>query len=187
MRRSLVVVLVCVLSGGAAIGCGKRRAPQAAPAPAATVPETPPAPPPAPEQAPADTPGVESEDEAFARKTLDQLNAERPLKDVFFEYDSDRLNEPHLGALSANAQWLERWKSTRIVVEGHCDERGTAEYNLALGDRRAVSVKNYLVSLGIAADRVATVSKGEEAAVCRESQESCWQQNRRGHSIITAK
>jgi hypothetical protein len=79
------------------------------------------------------------------------------------------------------------WTSTRITVEGHCDSRGTAEYNLALGERRASAVKDYLVSLGIAPDRIATVSKGEETPVCLEESEGCWQQNRRGHPIITAK
>jgi peptidoglycan-associated lipoprotein len=188
MRRTLVLILVYVLVGGVAAGCGKRRVPQALPpAPAPTVPEPPPPPPPAPELPPAGPAIMESEDEVFARKTLAELNAERPLKDVFFAYDSDRLREAELGVLHANAQWLERWTSTRILVEGHCDERGTAEYNLALGERRAARVKDYLVSLGIAPDRVATVSKGEEVPVCRESHEACWQQNRRGHAIITAK
>ena len=82
---------------------------------------------------------------------------------------------------------MKRWTSTRITVEGHCDERGTAEYNLGLGERRANAVKDYLVSLGIAADRVTVVSKGKEAPVCTEENESCWQQNRRGHFVITAK
>ena len=109
------------------------------------------------------------------------------MKDVFFTLDSDRLREQELGVLHANAQWLERWTTTRITVEGHCDERGTSEYNLGLGDRRAARVKSYLVSLGIPPERIATVSKGKEEPVCQESQEACWQQNRRGHAVITAK
>ena len=74
-----------------------------------------------------------------------------------------------------------------MTVEGHCDSRGTTEYNLALGERRAIAVKNYLVSLGIGADRVNTVSKGKESPVCTQLEESCWQQNRRGHFIVAAK
>jgi peptidoglycan-associated lipoprotein len=73
------------------------------------------------------------------------------------------------------------------MVEGHCDSRGTSEYNLALGERRAKAVQDYLVSLGVPADRVQTVSKGKEQPFCAEQNESCWQQNRRGHFIITAK
>jgi peptidoglycan-associated lipoprotein len=188
MRRIFVVILVYVCIAGVTSACGKRRvlAPPA-PAPASTVPEPPPPPPEVPELPPAAPAAIESEADIFARKTLEQLNAERPLKDVHFEFDSDRLRESELGVLHTNAQWLARWTATRITVEGHCDDRGTAEYNLALGERRAASVKNYLVSLGIAADRVATVSKGEEEPVCRESQEACWQQNRRGHAVITVK
>ena len=77
--------------------------------------------------------------------------------------------------------------STKVTVEGHCDSRGTAEYNLALGERRANAVKSYLASLGVTADRVTVVSKGKEQPFCNEENESCWAQNRRGHFIITAK
>jgi peptidoglycan-associated lipoprotein len=80
---------------------------------------------------------------------------------------------------------LKRWPA-RINIEGHCDARGTAEYNLALGERRANAVKAYLVELGVPAERITVVSKGKESPFCTESNESCWQQNRRGHFIITA-
>jgi peptidoglycan-associated lipoprotein len=106
---------------------------------------------------------------------------------VFFAYDRADLDDEARATLAANAEWMRRWTSTRITVEGHCDERGTAEYNIALGDRRAAAVRGYLVSLGIAGDRVTAVSKGKEAPVCGESTESCWRQNRRGAPIITAK
>ena len=89
--------------------------------------------------------------------------------------------------LSKNIEYLKRWDSTRISIEGHCDERGTPEYNLALGERRAAAVRDYLVSLGLSGDRVTTISKGKEAPFCTESNESCWQQNRRGHFVFTAK
>jgi len=153
-------------------------------------PETPPIPapsqpPPAPESsAPA---AALTEEEIFARKSLDELNAERPLGDVFFDFDRASLRQSDLNALQANAQWLSKWTSPRITIEGHCDSRGTAEYNLALGERRATAARSYLISLGVSADRVTTVSKGEEQPFCREENESCWQQNRRGHFIITAK
>ena len=97
------------------------------------------------------------------------------------------IKEDGRAALPTNATWLKRWPSTRISVEGHCDERGTAEYNLGLGERRANAVKAYLVELGVPGDRIVIVSKGKESPFCTESNESCWQQNRRGHFIITAK
>ena len=82
---------------------------------------------------------------------------------------------------------MKRWPSTKVLVEGHCDSRGSAEYNLALGDRRSTAVRDYLVSLGVAGDRVQIVSKGKEQQVCSEENETCWQQNRRGHFLVTAK
>jgi peptidoglycan-associated lipoprotein len=82
---------------------------------------------------------------------------------------------------------MKRWPSTKVTIEGHCDSRGSSEYNLALGDRRAKAVRDYLVSLGIGADRIQTVSKGKEQPFCSEENEACWQQNRRGHFLITAK
>ena len=128
-----------------------------------------------------------SEDEIFAQKSLAQLNSERPLGDVYFDLDNAVIKDAGKAALSTNATWLKRWANTRISVEGHCDERGTAEYNLALGERRANAVKAHLVELGVPADRIVIVSKGKESPFCTESNESCWQQNRRGHFIITAK
>ena len=104
-----------------------------------------------------------------------------------FELDKSSLSDDGRAALSRNADWLKRWASTRITVEGHADARGTAEYNLALGERRASAVKDYLVSLGVTGDRMVVVSKGKEQPVCTEETEACWQQNRRGHPIITAK
>ena len=89
--------------------------------------------------------------------------------------------------VSANADVLKKYATWMITVEGHADERGTAEYNLALGERRANAVKAYLVELGVPSDRITIVSKGKESPFCTESNESCWQQNRRGHFVITAK
>jgi peptidoglycan-associated lipoprotein len=123
----------------------------------------------------------------FAKKTLDQLNSERPLEDVRFALDSSELDESSRSRLQKNAEWMKKWGATRVTVEGHCDSRGSSEYNLALGERRAAAVKSYLASLGISSERIATVSKGEEDPICTEEAESCWSQNRRGHFIITAK
>ena len=188
-RTAGLLTLAVVLSLGAA-GCAKK-APLPAP-PAPPPPPTAPAPPPTPPPPPAAPPATPapvalSEDEIFNRKTLDQLNAERPLADVYFDLDESTVRDDARGPLQKNAEWLKRWAATRISIEGHCDERGSAEYNLGLGDRRGAAVKAYLVNLGVAADRIAVVSKGKESPFCTESNESCWQQNRRGHFRITAK
>jgi peptidoglycan-associated lipoprotein len=181
----LVVLCAAVL----AEGCAKK-APQVArldPTPP-VITEAPPPPPPPPAPDPPSTPAPAlTEEEIFARKTLEDLNAERPLADALFDLDQSTLRDDARVVLQRNAEWLRRWTATRITVEGHCDSRGTSEYNLALGDRRGAAVKDYLVSLGIAADRIVVVSKGRESPVCSDENESCWQQNRRGHPIISAK
>lgn len=110
--------------------------------------------------------------------------ASSPLKDIFFEFDRADLRPDARDTLRANADWLRTNPSARIEIEGHCDERGTNEYNLALGAKRAQSAKDYLVSLGIAGDRLSTISYGEEIPVCREHTESCWRQNRRARFVI---
>jgi len=128
-----------------------------------------------------------TEDQIFANKSLEQLNAEKPLGEVFFDLDESSIRDDARPVLQRNADWMKRWTSTQVTVEGHCDSRGSAEYNLALGTRRATSVKDYLVNLGVPANRITVVTKGKEQPVCNEENESCWQQNRRGHFIITAK
>jgi peptidoglycan-associated lipoprotein len=130
---------------------------------------------------------VLTEAEVFARMTLGELNDKNPLEDAFFAYDKAELSDVGRASLQKNVTWLQRWVSTRVTVEGHADSRGTNEYNLALGERRAASVRDYLVSLGISATRVSIVSKGEEQPFCTDEVETCWQQNRRGHFIFTAK
>jgi len=171
--------------------CAKKKpdpppaAPVAAPAASpATTPAPPPPPPPAPREAP---PAPLTEDEVFARKSLDALNAEKPLTDAFFALDSAQIGDDAKPGLQKNADWLKRWPSTKVMVEGHADSRGTAEYNLALGEKRANAVRAYLVNLGVAESRLTIVSKGKEAPVCSDANEACWQQNRRGHFVITAK
>ena len=132
-------------------------------------------------------PVTPSDEELFRRKSLDQLNAERPLSDVFFDYDQNTLRDDGRRALQDDARWLKRWPGTAIRIDGHCDERGSREYNLALGERRATVVRNYLVDLGIDRARIQVRSLGKEAPFCHEGGESCWAQNRRGHFVITEK
>ena len=180
-------VLTIALTAGA---CGKKKVETPAPPPPAPAPApepTKPAPPPAPAPAPPPAPRTPTEDELFNAMSLDELNKKGVLTDAFFALDSTELSPESRGTIQKNSDYLKRWTSTKIMVEGHADSRGTNEYNLALAERRAGAVRDYLVSLGIPADRVTVVSKGEEAPFCTEESESCWQQNRRGHFIFTAK
>jgi peptidoglycan-associated lipoprotein len=123
----------------------------------------------------------------FARTSLDQLNAQHPLEDVYFDLDKSDIRADARPSLQKNSDWLKRWTSAQLTIEGHCDSRGSAEYNLALGSRRAAAIKEYLVSLGVPAPRLTVVSKGKEQPFCSQEAESCWQQNRRGHFLITGK
>jgi peptidoglycan-associated lipoprotein len=104
---------------------------------------------------------------------------------VHFALNQYNIQENDKGTLSKQAAWLTRYPAVRLTVEGHADERGTREYNLALGARRANAVKEFLVAQGVAAGRMETVSYGKERPVCTESGEDCWSQNRRGVSVIT--
>jgi peptidoglycan-associated lipoprotein len=184
-------VVVALAAAVAVSGCGgKKPVPPPPAAPPAAAPPPPPAPPPPqpPAPAPRETPPpAPTEDEVFAHKSLDDLNREHPVADAYFDLDSSQIRSEAQPALQKDAEWLKRWPSTKVQIEGHCDSRGSAEYNLALGDRRAQAVQAYLTSLGVAGDRITTVSKGKEQPVCTEEVESCWQQNRRGHVVITAK
>jgi peptidoglycan-associated lipoprotein len=110
--------------------------------------------------------------------------ASSPLKDIYFDFDRSDLSADARATLRANADWLKANPAARVEIEGHCDERGTSEYNLALGAKRAQSVRDYLTTLGIAAARLSTISYGEEIPVCREKTESCYQQNRRARFVI---
>ena len=186
MRRFLLVGAICAILGLTAACSRPVPAPAPAPPPPAA-PAPPPPPPPPPPTPPPPPPAPLTEDQIVAQKTVDQLNAERPLGDVLFDYDSSALRDDARAMAAKNAEYLKRWPSVRFTIEGHADSRGTAEYNLALGERRANSVKEYMVSLGVAADRITTISKGEEQPVCTEENEACWQRNRRGFHIITAK
>lgn len=106
------------------------------------------------------------------------------VKDVFFELDKSEISADARDALTKDAEFLRSYPQVRISLEGHCDERGSTEYNLGLGQRRAEAAKNYLVSLGISADRIETVSWGKERPFCTEHDEACWQQNRRAHFVM---
>jgi len=110
--------------------------------------------------------------------------ASSPLKDVYYDFDRYDLSADARTTLRANADWLKANPNARVEIEGHCDDRGTNEYNLALGAKRAQSAREYLTTLGIAGGRLSTISYGEEIPVCKEQTESCWKQNRRARFVI---
>ncbi len=118
-----------------------------------------------------------------AEPTL-QVLFDRGVKDAYFEYDKADIRPDARDALSQTAQFLRSYPQVKVVIEGHCDERGSTEYNLALGDRRAAAAKQFLASLGISAARMETVSYGKERPFCSASTEECYQQNRRAHIIM---
>lgn len=193
-RRGLWSLVAFGIAVGAVVaGCGQRQAPLEDPAPpAATAPPV--AAPTSPSPSPDDAVPVLSEvlsgpiaDDGILSRSLDELNRDSPLSPVFFGVDSSELDDVGRSVVAANAETLRMYPTWTVTIEGHCDERGTAEYNLALGERRAVAAKTYLVSLGIAADRVQTVSYGKEYPFDAGHDDRAWGQNRRGHFVITAK
>lgn len=124
----------------------------------------------------------------FSSTSDEELNGPNsPLEPALFAYDSDELDAEAKKILTANAEVLRKYRTWVVTVEGHCDERGSAEYNLALGDRRALAAKNFLVSLGIASDRLRTVSYGKEFPFDQGHDEGAWTRNRRAHFMVTAK
>ena len=148
-----------------------------------TTPARPPDPPPIPEASVSSAPL-----DPMANRSIEEINGPNsPLKPVYFLYDSDTLDDEAKKVLAANAEVLKTYRTWVITVEGHCDERGTAEYNLSLGDRRAEAARSYLVSLGIAAERLRKVSFGKEFPFDTGRTEEAYAQNRRAHFMLTSK
>ena len=174
MRKTvklLVLLLVAAMAIAALDGCAKKKAPVPAtppPAPVVTTPPPAPAPPPTPAPTPVETikpPAVQEAD----------------LQPAFFDFDASTLREDARAALDADAKLLRSGPSLKVIVEGHCDERGTVEYNQALGEQRANAARDYLVGLGIDAGRMQVLSYGKERPFADSHDESAWQQNRRAH------
>jgi peptidoglycan-associated lipoprotein len=182
MRHSTTLALTLALAlpfAGAA--CGKKPVPPT-PAP----PAAPEVPPPAPAPPPEVTPAL-SEYDSLKQKSIDELEKLGLLQDIHLDYDRADLRDQDRSTLSQNAETLKKFDFLVITVEGHCDERGSVEYNLALGERRAKAAYDYLVSLGVDASRLKTVSYGKEVPLCQESNEDCWARNRRAHFAVTGK
>ena len=183
-NRTLVITLAFLLVGTLSLvnGC-KKKPPQTT---EQAKPETP-STPPSTEVPPPTRPAPAAVESSPLSASLEEMNQKGYLKDAFFDYDKADLRDDARTALSADAEWLKKYPSTQILIEGHCDERGTSEYNMALGDRRANATKEYLGSLGVDSGRVKSVSYGKERPFCTESNETCWQENRRAHFVFTAK
>jgi peptidoglycan-associated lipoprotein len=191
MRRAASTTAISVVVAAMlAAACGGNKPPVARPGPPPPPPPVtdatrPPAPP-TPVAEPTIVPPEPVRDDAIRSASLDDLNRNSPLKPVFFDYDSAELSPAGQAALNENAVLLKRYTTWVVTIEGHCDERGTPEYNLALGERRAVAARTYLVSLGIPADRLRTVSYGKEFPFDPGHDEAAWTKNRRAHFVITA-
>jgi len=185
-------LMMALVSSMTVLACAKKAAPVARPMPPpapTTTPTTAPRPPapPEPVAAPTVVPPEPVREDAITSASLDDLNRNSPLKPVFFALDSDVLSAEAQKALDDAAALLKRYPSWAVTLEGHCDERGTAEYNLALGERRAVAARAYLVSVGIPADRLRTVSYGKEFPFDPGHDDAAWAKNRRAHFVVTAK
>ena len=182
-KTALVVLAASVLA--LAPACGPKKPPVAPAPPAPVVPEAPPpAPPPAPR---AEAPPQVDEYARLKAMIPEEIEKSGLLGEIYFEFDKADIRDADHATLQKNAAALKRFDFLIIRIEGHCDERGTVEYNLALGERRARAAYDYIVSLGVPADRLKTVSYGKEVPVCQQSTEECWQKNRRAHFTVTGK
>ena len=189
---SRAAIALALIASMAAAACGNKTPPTLRPTDAAQPPpeisrnDAPPAPP-SPAIEPIRVPAEPVREDPISSATLDDLNRNSPLKPVFFELDSADITPAGQAVLDENGALLKRNATWTITIEGHCDERGTAEYNLALGERRAIAARAYLISLGLPAERLRTVSYGKEFPFDPGHDEAAMAKNRRAHFIITAK
>ena len=194
-RGSQLILVSLVIGTALFAGCAKRPATTQASAPAptgtaattgATGGATQPAAPASPTPPAAVTPPTTASPTPAqaARPQVKEFVAVADLKPIYFDFDKYDIRPGDAKVLDANAQWLKSNAEQLVLIEGHCDERGTNEYNLALGERRAKSTMNYLVSQGVQASRITIISYGEERPVCTEKTEECWSKNRRAQFLV---
>src|SRR5512136_2206389 len=182
MKKLVIYTLAIALVFSFAVACKKKPK------------EVPPAPPQVQEQPPVEKveqPKVQepqlSEEEMFLQKSVDQINREKPLGTIYFDYDRAAVRDDARATLDANASWLKKFRTAQILVEGHCDERGTEEYNLALGEKRAKAAQDYILSLGVASDRIKIISYGKSQPINPGHDEAAWQMNRRAQFLVIEK
>jgi peptidoglycan-associated lipoprotein len=188
MRSKIFTLSLLSIALLTTVGCARRQKVTTTPeaAPPAAVAETAPAPAPMPE-APAE-PAPEPDPLGGDLASVNEhLRRQGLLADVYFDYDRASLTEQAREHLARSAELLRQYPQFLVTLEGHCDDRGTPEYNLALGERRAFTARDYLTSLGIDEGRLRTISYGEERPVCSNSAETCWRQNRRAHPMVTGR
>lgn len=194
-RLVRLAALLLVITATAS-ACSRKKPPVARPTPpppSATANGAPP-PPPAPLAEPEPPvasvpvePGISGTAVDYNSRSLDELNRESPLQPVFYSYDGADVAADMQATLQRNAEILRQYPSWVVTIEGHCDDRGTTEYNLTLGDRRAQAARAYLISLGIPAERLKTVSYGEEFPFEPGATEEAYAKNRRAHFVVTSK
>jgi peptidoglycan-associated lipoprotein len=182
MHRSALAL--AVILGLALPSCGKKTPPPAPPSPPPVVPATPPPAPPPPTR---DVAPQIDEYDRILQMSSDQIDKMGLLADIHFDLDKSDLRDQDRQTLAQNGDVLKKFDFLVVTVEGHCDERGSVEYNLGLGERRARAAFDYLVSLGVPQERLKVVSYGKEIPVCSESNEACWARNRRAHFAVTSK
>jgi peptidoglycan-associated lipoprotein len=182
MKKLIVYSLAIVLIFSLAVACKKK--PKEVPPPPPQVQEQ-------PKVEKVEPPVVQepqlTEVEIFLQNSLDQINREKPLGTVYFDYDRAVIRDDARATLDGNAAWLKRFRTAKILVEGHCDERGTEEYNLALGEKRAKATQDYLLSMGVASDRMKIISYGKSQPINPGHDESAWQMNRRAQFLVIEK
>jgi peptidoglycan-associated lipoprotein len=186
-RCFLIVAMVALMTVGA---CAKKKPPVARPTtppPATTTSGNRPPTPPEPVREPVPVPAEPLASDTLASSDIDAINKNSPFQPVFFALDQDTIDSIGQQSLNNNAELMKKYPTWVVTIEGHADERGTAEYNLALGERRALAARNYLVSLGISADRLRTVSYGKEFPFEPGHDEGSWSKNRRAHFVVTSK
>jgi peptidoglycan-associated lipoprotein len=192
LARWMLIVSIGLMVAVALSACKKKppvarpTTPTGATAAANPPPPRPPSPP-TPVAEPTIVPPEPLKEDTIASGSLDEINRNSPLKPLFFEYDSADIPPDGRAVLESNAAVMKKYPSWAVTIEGHCDERGTAEYNLALGERRAVAARAYLVSLGISAERLRTVSYGKEFPFDPGHEEVSYAKNRRAHFVVTGK
>lgn len=172
MKKFFYLMIIIILSGVVISACAKKVVTKTE--------EEKMAKPAVEEKAPPPAPPKEEPKPAPAAEEKEILQ----IKDAFFDFDKSNIRDDAKDALQNNAEFLKANNNAKIVIEGHCDERGTLEYNIALGQRRAESAEKYFVNLGIDASRISTISYGKERPFCNEHDEDCWQSNRRAHFVV---
>ena len=175
---------LAVLAALALVACGGNPKPKPLPPPPPVAPATPP---PAPPPSSGDVVKQEDEYTRLSKMSSDELDRAGLLQEVHFDYDRADIREADRSVMAKNAEALKRFDFMKVTVEGHCDERGSVEYNLALGERRAKAAYDYLVQLGVPADRLKTVSYGKEVPLCTDASEACWARNRRAKFTVSGK